>query len=196
MNKFNDLLFSISSVLKEKGFLKQGNTFYIRGNDNFGMLNFQKSRSSSIHEILFTINIGVSLTRLRKFNKENLDKKPAIESCHWKKRIGFLLPEKRDYWWRIDNNTSIKEMAGEIINVILNLATPEILDHLNEKRLEAEWLTGLSSGLTDLQRYIYLTTLLKLDNDEKLQYVITQFKSFLKGKAFEDVGNEHMQKII
>ncbi|WPU99897.1 DUF4304 domain-containing protein [Mucilaginibacter sp. cycad4] len=195
MDKLKLLLANIENVLKRKGFVKSGNTFYIESNGNWGMLNFQKSKSSTNAETILTINLGVSLVSLRRFKNENIKKKPDVLDCHWGMRIGHLLPQKTDYWWKIDDS-NIKEVEDEILIVILNIAIPEILNHLKEGELEKEWLAGFSTGLTELQRYIYLTTLLKLNKSEKLSSIIAQFIIFLKGKAFEEVGNEHLNKLI
>jgi hypothetical protein len=195
MGKYKNLLGHIGNILQKEGFLKKGNTFYIKKNDNWGILDFQKSRSSTSFEVLFTINIGISLTILKKFNNENLKQKPEIEKSHWSERIGFLLPEKKDHWWKINNDTVLDQLTNELSELIVNIAIPEILNHITNESLEMEWLSGVSSGLTELQRYIYLTTLLKLNNNDTLPLHIEKLKFFSKGKPYEEIANEHIKAL-
>jgi hypothetical protein len=195
MERYKNLISNIGNILQKEGFLKKGNTFYIRENDNWGILDFQKSRNSTLNEVLFTINIGVSLTILRKFNNEDLKQKPELEKSHWNKRVGFLLPEKKDYWWKINNDTDLEQLTDEISKILINVCIPEILKHISDESLEIEWLNGVSSGPTELQRYIFLTTLLKLSNSDKLPLYIEKLKLFSRGKAFEEIAKEHTKSI-
>ena len=193
MEKYKNLISILSGILQKNGFLKKGNTFYIKENTNWGILNFQKSKNSTIHEVQFTINLGVSSTILRKFNNEDIKQKPEIEKSHWRKRIGFLLPENKDYWWRISRDTILEQLINDISEILINIATPEILRHITDKSMETEWLNDISSGITDLQRYFFLTALLKLHNDDRLPLYIEKLKLFSKGKVFEEVVIEHIR---
>jgi len=193
MEIYNNLISNIKIILQKENFSKKGSTFYIEKGNNLGMINFQKSKSSTSGVVLFTINIGVSLTILREFNKENLKQKPEIEDSHWRQRIGFLLPDKKDYWWKIANDTCLKQLTEDISQVLITVAIPEILSHLTIESLKSEWLNGVSKGITEFQRYMFLTTVLKVVNSSELMFYIEKLKLFSKGKAFEEVANEHIK---
>lgn len=194
MNYYSTLLTGISKVIKIQGFNKRGNTFYLFKNNNWGLINFQKSTSSD--KLSFTINIGVVSTLLKQvIDKAAVVLKPDINDCHWKKRIGFLLPEKKDHWWTIDNNTSIENLVKEISYILETLAIPELINHLSNDYLEQEWSSGKAEGATQLQRYIYLTTLLKINNNKKFLQVLEEFKAYSKGKPYEYTAQEHINNL-
>jgi hypothetical protein len=194
--KYKLLLNSAGESLKKKGFVKKGSTFYLAAENNWGLVNFQKSKESKSDRIVFTINIGVlsSLLRLTLRNIE-ISSKPIIDDCHWKKRIGFLMSKKQDHWWVIDEATSIDDLISEVINLLDNFAIPAIENHISDNMLESQWLIGNAEGITELQRYIYLTTLLKLNNKPNLPQVIEDLKKFSRGKAYEYSAKEHIKEL-
>jgi hypothetical protein len=196
MDNYKSLLAIVGNILKDQGFAKKGDTFCLFKYNNWGLINFQKSKNNSAETISFTINMGVSSTTLRRtIGDGDLTAKPDIEDCHWGKRIGFLLPQKQDYWWQVDNNTSPIHLIDEITDVLNKLAIPEIENHLSDESLESEWLTGVAEGATELQRYIYLTTLLKLNNKEKLSLLVEELRAYSKGKTFEYAAREHLKEL-
>ena len=182
----------IKPVLKQLRLMKSHNTFYLRQNDNWGLINFQQSRRSAA-AVFFTINVGISSTALRNFFGDNVSKKPEIEECHWRKRIGHIFGQQ-DYWWKIDNE-SINGMSGQIVKVIGDYAIPEIQRHISDEKLEEAWLRGVSDGLTDLERFVNLTSLLKLHNKSILPEVVTSSMPLFKGKPYESTALIHLRKI-
>src|SRR4051812_28773507 len=103
IKEYKKLLSEIGTVLSAYGFTKKGDTFFSAKNENWALIDFQKSRSSSPDKIVFTITIGICSVALRRFANEDLSVNPKIEDCHWKKRIGMLLPINNDFWFQIDN---------------------------------------------------------------------------------------------
>lgn len=195
MDKYKALLKNINDDIKKEGFKLNGTTFYIIKNDNYGIINFQKSRSSNSKSNIFTINLGVSLFSLRFFFDEDFKKHPSIEDCHWKKRIGFLMTENKDHWWEINDNVLIEDMYLEITEIIKRIAIPEVLEHINSEKLENEWLKGIGSGLSDFQRFAYLTALLKINGRKDINEVIGDFEAFSRGKSFEYSAKEHIKRL-
>jgi hypothetical protein len=196
MNKYKQLIATLETPLKSEGFIKKGETFYLYRNNNWGLINFQKSKSSSTEKISFTFNLGITSTRLRKvINNVDIEVKPSIEDCHWKKRVGFMLSQKQDHWWQINDSTSLEHLFMEITTILKTLAIPEIDNHITDSSLEKEWLSGIAEGVTELQRYIYLTTLLKLNGDEKLPMVIGELMTFSKGKSYEYSARVHIKEL-
>ena len=165
---------------------------------NWGLINFQKSRNSSSVEIHFTINIGVcsyELRRLVGIGVVDIKSKPGVDECQWKQRIGFLMPNKDDYWWQISLDTAVEGMAKEIQNVLNVLAIPKIMSHISDDDLISEWMAGRSEGITEFQRYVYLSTLLKLNNRPELSKVIEEMKTYSKGKPIENSMNVHLKDL-
>lgn len=196
MDNYKSLLAVVGDSLKAQQFIRKGDTFYLFKDNNWGLINFQKSRNSLTPSVSFTLNIGVISARLRKIlYKNDLEGKANIEDCHWKKRIGFLLPVKQDYWWLIGPDTSLEHLINEILTILETLAIPEIERHITDEALKLMWLTGAGEGATELQRYIYLTTLLKLSSDDRLAKIVGDLVAFSKGKSYEFTAKEHIKEL-
>lgn len=194
--KYKILMDKTGDFLKAHGFTKKSSTFYVRREGNWGLLNFQKSRESSVEAVYFTINLGVSSTRIREFlDKDKKSRPAAVDECHWKIRVGFILPDKKDTWWKIDERTRLESIFAEFTAIILNKCISEIMSHISDESLMLNWLGGTSEGLTSLQRYIYLTTLLKINNKPNLSEVISEFKKFAEANSLEHRVKIHLQKL-
>lgn len=92
MDGYKILISEISDLLKKIGFRKSGDAFYYSKENNIGLIEFQKSRSSIATSTSFTINLGVYSSALHIFDNRDLKSKPTMSDCHWRERIGFLLP--------------------------------------------------------------------------------------------------------
>jgi hypothetical protein len=196
VEKYKILIDKTGDFLKGHGFTKKSTTFYVCREGNWGLLNFQKSQESSTEAVYFTINLGVSSTRIREFLDKGKKTRPAaIDECHWKTRVGFILPDKKDTWWKIDEHTRLESIFAEIRAIILNKGIPEIMSHISDESLMLDWLGGTSEGLTNLQRYIYLTTLLKINNKPNLSEVISEFKKFAEANSLEHRAKIHVQNL-
>ncbi|GEP89762.1 hypothetical protein CTE07_14070 [Chitinophaga terrae (ex Kim and Jung 2007)] len=110
-------------------------------------------------------------------------------------RIGFLMPVKKDFWWEIDGVTPVGRMAEDIITNLQSLVIPEILRNISDKDLIEEWIQGRREGITEFQRYVYLTILLKFYQDERLARVIEELKSYSKGTSIEIAAIEHLKEL-
>jgi hypothetical protein len=195
MDKYKSLISEIGSILKPLNYKKSGETFYYIKDKNTGIINFQKGRSSTAASTLFTINLGTYSSSLRVFDRIDLKSKPIISDCHWRKRIGFLLPQKQDYWWQINENTSLTSLINEIANILKELAIPEIQKYISDESLERSWIRGISEGLTEQQMYLYLIALLKAYNKPELQAKIVELMNFSKGKPFYNNVKENLEKL-
>jgi hypothetical protein len=196
VEKYKILIDKTGEFLKRHGFTKKSTTFYVRREGNWGLLNFQKSLESSAEAVYFTINLGVFSTRIREFlDKDKKTKPAAVDECHWKTRMGFILPDKKDTWWKLDELTCLASIFDEITVIVLNDAIPEIITHISDESLMQYWLNGASEGVTSLQRYIYLTTLLKVNNKQNLSEVISEFKKFAEANGLEHRVKIHLRKL-
>lgn len=177
MEKYKQLLIEVEVLLKKQGFTKKGSSFYILKDNNWGLIDFQKSRDNSIDSLKFTINIGISSTTLRSFFEENLKDKPSIIDCNWQKRVGFLLPINKDMWWQITNDTNLASLQNEINLIILSLVIPYINSKISDINLETNWQNGISEGLTDYQRCRNLLILMKYNKRNNIDSVIENLKN-------------------
>lgn len=196
MEEFKYLLTVIANVLKNEGFKKKGFTFFSSDEGNWGLIDFQKSKDSERGKIKFTINLGIRSATIAQALQSIRGDQISIETCHWSKRIGFLLPENRDHWWEIgDDRNKTTSIIQEISGILKEIAVLDLKKHIKDESLIEEWLTGQSEGATELQRYIYLTILLKSSNDKRLPEVVENFKQFYKGKSFEYTAVEHLKEL-
>lgn len=193
---YKELIKKVSLYLKSIGFEQKADTFYINKANNWGLINFQKSRSSTSFVTLFTINLGISSSILREAAGINLSKKPAIEECHWNERIGFLLDQKEDFWWKIEADTNLDKLSAEIVMVLNKFAIAEIDKHIKDESLESEWLNGKGAGLTDLQIYVNLTTLLKLKGSDILPKVIETIRKDIDKKSCKNSFKIHLKELL
>jgi hypothetical protein len=166
------LLEKIQAVLEPHGFHKKGATFTRTiGDDMILLVNLQKSRSSDSRSVRATVNLGVfSFVVSRDCTRPELWSRslnyPSVWDCHWRERIGFLMPQKSDRWWEAQ---SVEEAAraGEEIAAALTLhGLPALGEVASTDRLRALWERGNSPGLTDKQREEYLVA---LDSPEQWQ---------------------------
>jgi len=176
---FNELLKEIvSPLMRERGYTRRRNTFYLPYAGNYGLINFQKSVSNNSETLRFTINLGVASARLLDFlatKHQGLDL--LIDDCHWSSRIGFFLSPPHDKWWTINAGTSLAEVGREINGCLIEIAVPEVEKHLSDTALRDLWLSGNSPGLTSFQRLVYLSLLLKtIGPRDLLEDTINQIK--------------------
>ena len=196
MKNFKELINKIGLHLKPKGFKQKGDSFYVDEYNNWGLINFQKSRSSTSLTTIFTINLGISSSILREYQEIDISKKPTIDECHWHKRIGSLFDKQEDYWWSLDVNTDLEKMSDEIILMLNELVIPEIHTYISDESLESEWLNDRGSGLTDLQIYVNLTTLLKLKGSDKLFQVIESIRKDIDKKSCKTSFEFHIKHLL
>jgi hypothetical protein len=180
---FKELLEASAATLKREGFSRSGQTFFLQADGNWGLVNFQRTMGSSRVQIIFTINLGIASARLLKIfpppraRATGRNTRPGIWDCHWQERIGHLLPERKDIWWKIGINSQIERLGDQINTYLRELAIPEIKKYISDEALCDLWLTERSPGLTQLQRLEYLSVLVKaVGPQELLEPVLEQLR--------------------
>lgn len=124
MNSFDILINDVKAHLHPYTHRKSNNNFYIKVNGSWCSIRFQKSWSSDRENIKFTINISISQ---REANKgKGLPKKTHPDKLvyYMGDRIGFFLPENKDYWWAIDGNNKTGAISKEIISILDDVVIP------------------------------------------------------------------------
>jgi hypothetical protein len=161
-DKYKKLIDILTPALKEKGFTKYRHRFYLRIENNWGIIDFQKSTKSTSNSVIFTVNLGIASKRiLEKFSQIPEGKKPDIWDCQWQVRLGHVLGINKDLWWTINEETSIDQLSEQLKEYILDYGVPEILKYISDDSLRDLWLSGKSPSLTKIQRLRYLSILLK-----------------------------------
>ncbi len=70
-----------------------------------------------------------------------------------------------------------------------------ITKYSDDASLECMWLKNISEGITELEKYIFLTTLLKIKGRENLSAIASEMKAFAKGRSFEISALEHLKML-
>ena len=126
----------------------------------------------------------------------SLSKKIDIVDCHWKQRIGFVMAQKQDFWWKLEEDTDFDKLSEEINFVLNNFGIPEIKKYISDANLELEWLSSRGSGLTELQIYINLITLLKLKKSNKLIEVLENIRKDIGNKSFKNSFEIYVKELL
>ena len=195
MEKYKSLMNAVDSLLKAANYRKKGTSFFYDKDDNIGLINFQKSRDSTATSTLFTINLGVYSKTLKIFDYFDIGSYPTSSDCHWSERIGFIMEKKRDFWWEVNEYTSITNLIAGITSVIINLAIPEIEKHISDESLEKYWTENLQQDPLNIQTYIYLIALLKTHDKPSLQSRIDEAKILFEKKPVSEVAKENFLKL-
>ena len=186
----------VGPTLREHGFSRSGSNFHLREHGNWGVINVQKSQKSTAAEVIFTVNLGVASQRLLEFWQQPSSRKPSVWDCHWQQRIGFLLAAHRDTWWTIDATTPADAVGQEVARAIGDQAVPEIRKVLSDEALRDLWLAGKSPGLTDIQRLLYLSVLLKHAGPaDRLGGVLAELQSKAAGKPVASRVAVHLERL-
>jgi hypothetical protein len=195
MNDYKILITKIAFFLNASGYKKIGGNFYYKEENNIGIINFQKSKDSTSASTLFTVNLGVYSEALKVFDNFDIKSKPSIADCHWRKRIGYLMAGKQDYWWEINDAKLSSNLITEIIFLLKETAIPEIQRHISDKSLEQYWTEGNADGLTEQQMYLYLIGLLKIYNKPNLHNKVDELIVKSNGKPFYNNVKENLLKL-
>ncbi len=155
---FAELVKSVGEKLKEFGYSRRGQTFKIIANNNCGMINFQRSTSSTKENISFTINLGMVYGDLLDQRITQL-KDAKITDAHIHQRMGYLLTSQQDKWWQLNNSINFEQLSGEIMDLLSIKAVPFVGNFLDTKSIYSLWESGSSPGLTEFQRVRFLSKL-------------------------------------
>lgn len=119
--------------LRSLGFKGSGQNYLVANGEYWMQLGIQRSSFSDAAGIPFTINVAVAdkrkWTDLRSHHptwpqspNANRFYGPAI----WQSRIGSLLPEGTDKWWRVQPGTDAEKLATELLVLIRDIALPQM----------------------------------------------------------------------
>jgi Domain of unknown function (DUF4304) len=192
---FQELVIFVAPALKPYGFSRNRRTFYCRSKNNWGLIDFQRSWHSSREILPFTVNLGVASDRLLKFFSPDKIKRPTIWDCHWRIRLGYLM-NKKDVWWKVDEQTSVENLGKEILPPLKNLAFQEINQHISDESLRDLWISGQSPSLTEFQRLMYLSVLLEeLGPSELVEPTLMKLKQISEGKPSAVTAELHVERL-
>ncbi len=149
---FQDLKLTIGKPLKASGFVARHHKIFTKDlGDVMHLFQLQKSDSSTESMLVVTLNIGIickSLAVKMKETPEEMD----VWDCHWRERIGNLMPCKMDYWWNVGSAADAAIAGDAMVDAIQSYAFPVLRGLASKENLIALWKSETSPGITEFQR--------------------------------------------
>ena len=116
--------------LRAAGFAGSGQDFHRQVAGNWAAINVQRHRGSTADELRFTINLGTASSAVR-IEDGHAPDEPAREiDCHWRIRLGRLLPDARDRWWTVTSRMEPREgdeLGQELVEHLTRHAVPKLV---------------------------------------------------------------------
>lgn len=121
----------ISPAMRECGLVGSGGRYAMKSDSHWALVGFQKSSYSDKAEVQFTVN----LLAVRRDDWESLvaertyyGAKPSAsvlysEPVH-STRIGFLLENPVDRWWRIYEGQDVDRVLSEVVSALVEQGLP------------------------------------------------------------------------
>jgi hypothetical protein len=166
-NLFNQFLNTLKPTLQQAGFSQSHSNFRHQVHNNWALINFQRSSNSTAEIPHFTVNLGVySSVLARVFRsvrmRTSTTTKPSEIDCHWRVRIGDLLPQHQDVWWTF-NTATIQDCLEEIQRQMVSIAIPALQYYSSDVALHNLWASGSLLGVSSqVVRLEYLSLLGKI----------------------------------
>jgi hypothetical protein len=195
--QFTNLLSSLRAELRAAGFRSSGHRWTIESPETIGVLDFQRSSSSSRQSVRFTINLGVFSRPVARFlRSDSAHHAPRIEDCHWRQRIGLLLPQHSDHWWTISPECDLTALSEELRHVLREFAIPAVVSRLSAPALLNELQHGEISGVTKVDRMVYLIILARVLGRAALAAeTSTTLANDAQGRPWQRTAEIHLRRI-
>jgi hypothetical protein len=144
--------------MREQGYSAKGNVFHRTTADgNSCLIQVQTSVKSLPSLALFTINYGAYSSRIGRFFGDDESAARDVTRAHWRTRIR---DGRRDTWIQVASDAALDAIADELLARLKSIQV-DLEKHCSDDVLRDEWMSGRSPGLTDLERLLYLSVLLK-----------------------------------
>jgi hypothetical protein len=143
----------IAEMLKPHGFRKSGLNFSALRDEAMLIIGLQSSTESTQDVLKITCNAAIQLRQLARGSR------PSAWDAHWRKRIGFFMPEPQDFWWACASDEAADRAGREIAALLETIVLREMERLAVPAAMAALWKSGSSPGLTDRQRVECLSEL-------------------------------------
>lgn len=196
-DKFKELLKALVPYLKKHGYTRRGQTFHAPRHDNWGLINFQKGKYNTKDRVEFTVNLEVYSQVLSDISPrwEEKGKPPGWGYGHWRERIGYVLTERRDKWWVIDERTELSELVEEI-KTALALAISRIEHFVRDEEFRDHLLAGGGTGLTRYHSLLCLSVLVsRYGPQEKLGSIFAELRARGVTDSLRENIEAHISKV-
>jgi Domain of unknown function (DUF4304) len=116
----------LSPLLKKLGFRKLGRHFFQTSDTATCHIDIQASQWNAPDSASFTVNLWSYLPTIALAKGEEPIAEPLKQKyrAHCGIRIGHLLPEAGDFWWRIESAVDVPKIAADLASSIEKYAIP------------------------------------------------------------------------
>lgn len=121
---------TISPLLREQGFKRQGQNFFCDLGEIGQAFNVQKNKWNSKEACSFTFNLGLIHYQIHKeAGHIALPKFPKEYHCDIRLRIGRLKEYERDFWYEMHQGSSMTNISNLIHRDMVNYVLPFFKQH-------------------------------------------------------------------
>jgi hypothetical protein len=153
---YDEVITSVAAAIARNGFTRKGSMLRATLVSAVALIEFQRSDKSTAEAIEFTVNLGIALTRLLDGAAAG---RPSMRDAHLRIRLGMVTPEKSDKWWRIASTADASIVASNVATSLALSGIPYLFLLSDEANLRQLWESGISPGLTAVQRTRFLEKL-------------------------------------
>ena len=159
-------------------------------------LTFRRVGTLHNDEKSFTINLAMASKRILAYCGEATAAPPPAYACHWANtRIGSLMPDRRDKWWTLSDESSYAPIASEVTKAVAKLTIPLIKPHLTEQGLLELWASKTPGGF-ELPNLKYKSILLALQNRfDELPQAFQRMREISAGNLADTGTQEHIARL-
>src|SRR5262249_25392749 len=95
-------------LLKERGYRQLARSFNAATDGLYKVVQFQSSMWNTPDSARFTSNLMIALPYFHeKWKGQPFPKNPGSAAPILSQRIGHLMPEKQDYWWKVTPKSNV-----------------------------------------------------------------------------------------
>jgi hypothetical protein len=189
--EFQLVLDRLAQLLLSQDYRQRGKRFYRATDDGWLIIDVQRSSTNDRNNRRFTINLGAASKRLDYAQSRTSQRGlRSMEDCHWRTRIGYVMPLNEDHWWELTRDTAVEGISNDVVRVMEKWGLPALDSVTTDEQLRDIWLRKGSPGLTDVQRLFNLLVLVaELGPPDKLDEVAASLASATRGKPSEHDAN-------
>lgn len=180
----------LAQRLAPSGYVGAGDIVWRKVRGTVVVVEVQKDRKySTKEEARFTVNVGISVDALRDVVAAegglSSSEVPPPEKCHWRQRLGHLLPAQSDVWWSVRDEQTAQSACDEIAAGLIDIALPKVEAMASSEALARSWQEGRGQGLTEYERRVNLARLLiALGRTEEAQAAVQALEDASLGKSW------------
>jgi hypothetical protein len=192
---FQRLLKDLRPALAPSGFRRRSQNYICESPECWAVINFQKSQWSTVNEKRFTINLAIAAKRILAYQDLSTDAPPRSFACHWETRIGSLLPDNRDKWWTLSDESSYGAVESEVQNTLSEYAVPILKEHLSERGLLDLW-SSKTPGNFELPSLKYKSILLSEQKQfDRLPEIFQRMRDISRGNLAAPGVEDHIAQL-